>query len=237
MASAAKHGRLFAVGDIHGCPDEVAAMLKAIAPRRGDTVVFIGDYVDRGPSAKDVVDQLLELENTGCKPVFLKGNHEDMMLSFLGLPGLHGDSFLMNGGAITLASYGIKRPDDLDCLDQFIPEQHLEFYRGLEVSYLRPPYLFVHAGVMPLRPLEEQDVEDLLWIRHEFISQPHDLGQTVVFGHTPMRSLMMDLPYKIGIDTGLVYGNKLTCVEFTEGVLYQVARHSRTVKSKPLKLD
>ncbi len=99
------------------------------------------------------------------------------------------------------------------------------------MSYLRPPYLFVHAGVMPARQLEEQSVEDLLWIRQEFIFSPHELGQTVLFGHTPMREVMVDLPYKIGIDTGLVYGNKLTCIELIEGTLFQVARGSRQVRT------
>ncbi|MEA2679147.1 MAG: serine/threonine protein phosphatase 1, partial [Candidatus Binataceae bacterium] len=95
-------GRLFAIGDIHGCPDELAAILKAIAPARADTVVFVGDYVDRGPSARDVIDQMIELQKGEAEIVFLKGNHEDMMLSYLGFPGHYGDSFLFNGGAQTL---------------------------------------------------------------------------------------------------------------------------------------
>lgn len=210
-------------------------MLGAIKPDRGDTVVFIGDYVDRGPSAHQVIEQLLELSATGCTAIFLKGNHEDMMLSFLGLPGNHGDSFLFNGGAATLDSYGI-READLGHAAEFIPRRHLDFLRELAVSYTHPPYLFVHAGVMPARQLEEQQIEDLLWIRQEFIFNPHQLGHTVVFGHTPMRAVMIDLPYKIGIDTGLVYGNKLTCVEFNEGVVYQIARGSREVKAHSIPL-
>jgi serine/threonine protein phosphatase 1 len=226
-------GRLFAIGDLHGCPDELAAMLEAIAPRAGDTVVCVGDYVDRGPSARDVIEQLLELPKSGCEAVFLKGNHEDMMLHFLGLPGRYGESFLFNGGDTTLDSYGVGHAD-LSRAIEHLPPRHLEFLRSLAVSYLRPPYLFVHAGVMPSRHLEEQEVEDLLWIRQEFIFNPHQIGHTVVFGHTPMRNLMIDLPYKIGIDTGLVYGNKLTCVELHEGVIYQVGRRSREVKSRSL---
>src|SRR5271170_5524307 len=106
-------GRLFAIGDIHGCPDELAVLLHKIAPRAGDAVVFVGDYVDRGPSARDVVEQLLEFERSPAEVIFLKGNHEDMMLSFLGLPGHYGDSFLFNGGAATLDSYSV-RDADLD---------------------------------------------------------------------------------------------------------------------------
>jgi serine/threonine protein phosphatase 1 len=224
-------GRLFAIGDIHGCVDELTAMLSTIAPVRGDTVVFVGDYIDRGPAARDVIEVLLEFRRGPAEYVFLKGNHEDMMLSFLGLPGHYGESFLFNGGAPTLESYNV--PEGAPALEQ-IPEEHVDFLKTLATSYLHPPYLFVHAGISPLRQLEEQSVEDMLWIRQEFIFNPHPVGATVVFGHTPMRAVMVDLPYKFGIDTGLVYGGKLTCVEFNEGVLYQVARGSRQVKTQSI---
>lgn len=229
-------GRLFAIGDIHGCPDELGAILKTIAPGPGDQVVFVGDYVDRGPSARDVIDLALSLEEeTRAECIFLKGNHEDMMLAFLGLPGNYGESFLFNGGAATLESYGL-REDNLARAIEHIPERHLRFFKRLSVSYLRPPYLFVHAGIQPLRQLEEQQTEDLLWIRQEFIFNPHTIDATVVFGHTPMRGVMIDLPYKLGIDTGLVYGGKLTCVEFTEGLLYQIERKSKHVKTRSIVL-
>ena len=229
--SGGRTGRLFAIGDIHGCVDELTAMLGTIGPVRGDTVVFVGDYIDRGPAARDVIEVLLELNRGAAEFVFLKGNHEDMMLSFLGLPGHYGESFLFNGGLPTLESYGV--PSAELALER-IPPNHMDFLKALATSYLRPPYLFVHAGISPLRQLEEQSVEDMLWIRQEFIFNPHQLGATVVFGHTPMRAVMVEMPYKIGIDTGLVYGGKLTCVEFNEGVLYQVGRGSRQVKTQSL---
>ncbi|MGB6553011.1 MAG: metallophosphoesterase, partial [Candidatus Binataceae bacterium] len=118
-------GRLFAIGDIHGCPDELDAILKAIAPVAGDTVVFVGDYVDRGPSARDVIEIAMAVEKSGAEGVFLKGNHEDMMLSYLGLPGNYGESFLFNGGVATLESYGV-REDDLAEAVHHIPAAHLE---------------------------------------------------------------------------------------------------------------
>ena len=227
------NGRLFAVGDIHGCVDELAALIKSAAPRRGDTIVFVGDYIDRGPASSEVIDFMLELPRTGAECVFLKGNHEDMMLSFLGYAGRYGDSFLLNGGAQTLESYRID-PDRADDAIDRIPREHVEFFRNLATSYRRPPFLFVHAGISPTRQLEEQSVEDMLWIRQEFIFYPHQIGATVVFGHTPMRAVMVDMPYKLGIDTGLVYGGKLTCVEFTEGVAYQIGRGSRQVKKQSI---
>jgi serine/threonine protein phosphatase 1 len=228
--------RLFAIGDIHGCVDELATMLRSIAPARGDTVVFVGDYVDRGPSANDVIELLLDAENSEAELVFLKGNHEDMMLSFMGLPGHYGESFLFNGGAQTLESYGIGEAEMEEASNR-IPATHVDFLKRLGTSYYRPPYFFVHAGIAPLRQLEEQSVEDMLWIRQEFIFHPHQTGATVVFGHTPMRAVMVDLPYKLGIDTGLVYGGKLTCLEFTEGVAYQVGRGSRQAKAQPIQLE
>jgi serine/threonine protein phosphatase 1 len=227
-----KHkGRLFAIGDIHGCPDELAAIVKAIAPRADDTVVFVGDYVDRGPSARDAVEIVLELQKGPAEIVTLKGNHEDMMLSFLGFRGHYGESFLFNGGAATMDSYDIGE-DHLEDAANYLPAEHLKFYRNLSLSYLRPPYFFVHAGILPTRQLEEQDSEDLLWIRQEFIFKEHEAGAIVVFGHTPMRGVMIDLPYKLGIDTGLVYGGKLTCIEVSEGVVYQCDRGTRRVKAR-----
>ncbi len=230
-------GRLFAIGDIHGCPDELEVMLNAIKPVHGDTVVFVGDYVDRGPSAHGVIELLLDRERQGgAEFVFLKGNHEDMMCAYLGLPGNYGESFLFNGGAATLESYGVTE-HNLSEARGHIPDPHLDFVKRLATSYLRPPYLFVHAGVVPALELEEQRVEDMLWIRQEFIFSPHRLSSTVVFGHTPMRAVMVDLPYKLGIDTGLVYGGKLTCIELTEGVVYQVNRRSRQAKTSAIALS
>src|SRR5258708_8319674 len=106
----------------------------------------------------------------------------------------------------------------------------------LATSYPPPPYLFVHAGIMPTRQLEEQQTEDMLWIRQEFIFNPHKIDATVVFGHTPIRGVMIDLPYKLGIDTGLGYGRKLTCVDFTHGVLYQLHPGPNSAKPRSIPL-
>ncbi len=211
-------------------------MLRKIEPGASDTVIFVGDYVDRGPSSRGVIDIVLDLQQNGPEVVCLKGNHEDMMLSFLGFQGRYGESFLFNGGAATLDSYGVRESEVEHAVEQ-LPGPHIEFLRGLALSYLRPPYFFVHAGILPSRQLQEQEAEDLLWIRQEFIFRPHRAGATVVFGHTPMRDTLIDVPYKIGIDTGLVYGGKLTCLEFNEGLVYQVSRGSSGVKARRLELS
>jgi serine/threonine protein phosphatase 1 len=236
--SMTRAGRLIAVGDIHGCADELSTMLDAIAPAADDTIVFLGDYVDRGPSSRDVIDRLIALrDSAACGTVFLRGNHEDMFLAFLGEDGRHGDVFLFNGGRMTLASYGLAaylRGEDARAK---IPESHLAFLRGLELHHLAEPFLFVHAGISPLRALEDQQEEDLLWIREEFIRNRHRLRQTVVFGHTPQREVLWHLPFKIGLDTGCVYGNKLSCLDFTSGTLLQVERTSRKVKRQDVSVD
>lgn len=227
--SGSPSGRLLAVGDIHGCVDELGALIAAIAPRAGDRIVFLGDYVDRGPSSREVIDLLITLRDAGrCEMVFLRGNHEDMFLAYLGEGGRYGDAFLFNGGRATLKSYGLTPPPG-DRGPVAIPDAHRRFLRELRFRHLEEPLLFVHAGISPLRSLEQQAEEDLLWIREEFIRNRHRLAQTVVFGHTPQREVFWHLPYKIGLDTGCVYGNKLSCLDFTSEVLLQVARDSRRV--------
>ncbi len=237
-SSSARGGRLIAVGDVHGCVDELSTMVDAIAPATDDTIVFLGDYVDRGPSSRDVIDRLIALRDSGtCGTVFLRGNHEDMFLAFLGEEGRHGDVFLFNGGRMTLASYGLAAYSQGEQARAKVPESHLAFLRGLEMHHVADPFLFVHAGISPLRSLEDQRDEDLLWIREEFIRNRHRLRQTVVFGHTPQREVFWHLPFKIGLDTGCVYGNKLSSLDFTSGTLLQVQRASRNVQRLDVSAD
>jgi serine/threonine protein phosphatase 1 len=227
----------YVIGDIHGCYDELAALVDDLPLEASDRIVFLGDYVDRGPDSKRVISYLLGLtQQITNELVFLKGNHEDMFLAYLGLPGQYGDMFLHNGGAATLASYEISATikDGSQVLSK-LPAGHVEFLRNLRSYYVAEPFLCVHAGVHPLKSLENQSETDSLWIRQEFIANPHRLPYTVIFGHTPHREILFDLPYKIGIDTGLVYGNKLSCIELEEKILLQIERNSRKVKRTPVK--
>jgi len=217
--------RLFAVGDVHGCIDELEALLEAISPAAGDEIVFVGDYIDRGPSPSGVIERLLRLrDTTEAACVFLRGNHEDMFLAWLGEEGRHGDAFLLNGGRGTIESYGVPARCSGEVAKTHLPESHLAFLRGLRYRHVRERFLFVHAGVSPRRSLEEQREEDLLWIREEFIRNRHPFPYTVIFGHTPHREVVWHAPWKIGIDTGCVYGNKLTCLELRSATLYEVPR-------------
>jgi serine/threonine protein phosphatase 1 len=222
--------RLFIVGDIHACPQELESLLKALPLQRQDRLVFLGDYIDRGPGAREVVDLLLAVKADAlCTLTFLKGNHEDMFLDFLGYEGNYGEVFLANGGNATLGSYGLSPALPGNVCASSLPPRHLQFFLDLETFYTLAELLCVHAGVNPTRSLEDQREEDLFWIRQEFIFHPHSLAHTVVFGHTPQRAVFFDLPYKVGIDTGLVYGGKLSCLEWTEKKLYQIAKGSQKV--------
>ncbi len=225
---------LYAIGDLHGCPDELEVLLDALAPGEGDTVVFLGDYVDRGPAVRKLVDRLLTLRDEAFASVFLRGNHEDMLLSYLGISGRHGDVYLENGGGMTLASYGIPPGTPGPKGAPLLPPEHVEFFRRCRLQYVVGPYLFVHAGIRPGVTLEDQEEEDLLWIREEFFLRPHALPYTVVFGHTPTREARIDLPYRIGLDTGLVYGNKLSCLDVERRRLVQVARGARRPTTRDL---
>ncbi len=227
--------RLFAIGDIHGCARELETLLAALPLARGDTVAFVGDYMDRGPESRAVIDLVLDLRRRDdVQTVCLKGNHEDMCLSYLGRPGRWGEGWHGNGGIATLKSYGIDpRLSGAEAAAQ-LPAAHVEFLEALVPSLVGDRYLLVHAGIRPGRPWSEQDEEDLFWIREEFVTHPHPLPQTIVFGHTPHRAVLVDLPYKIGIDTGCVYGGRLTCIELEERVLYQVGFGERKVRESEL---
>jgi len=228
-------GRLFAIGDIHGCARELEALLAGLRPARGDTLLFVGDYIDRGPASRAVIDQLLDVERrTDVASVFLRGNHEDMCLSFLGRPGSWGESWFVNGGAATLRSYGIDARSTPAVAEEALPAAHLRFFEHLQSLHVVGDYLFAHAGIRPDRPLAEQEDDDLLWIREEFINAPHSLPYTVVFGHTPQRNVLVQLPYRIGIDTGCVYGGRLTALELPAGVVHQVAWGEREVRRTQL---
>ncbi len=229
--------KCYVIGDVHGCVDELSSLVAGLPLEKDDTLVFLGDYIDRGPDSKGVIDYLTDLKRRGEQnTVFLRGNHEDMMLSFMGLSGHHGDVFLLNGGMATLASYGVEGPArsptaaDGQRLLAALPPEHVEFLMRLEPWRFISGFLCVHAGINPRRAWDEQSDEELLWIRREFIMNPHELPHTVLFGHTPMQDAFFDLPYKIGLDTGLVYGNALSCLEINGRALYQIRRGSRSVR-------
>ena len=212
-------GKIFAIGDVHGCNRELKKLLSLIDPvPLTDRIVFLGDYIDRGPDSRGVVDTILDLKKTFPDTVCLRGNHEDLFLdSYLNEKNV--ELYFFNRGASTLHSYGVSTADFPAV--KFLPEEHLKFFTNLLLHYETDDYIFVHAGLRPKVTLEEQSPEDLLWIRDEFISSRWDFGKIVIFGHTPLSKPLLE-KNKIGIDTGAVYGGHLTCLELPSRKIVQV---------------
>lgn len=203
--------RIFAVGDIHGCYEALCRLLERIPIVWGqDRLVFLGDYIDRGPDSFEVVEHLIALGRRQPDVVFLKGNHEAMLLEYL--DGRDRLTYLYNGGRQTLESY-LRHAST--AAGSPVPHEHRRFFDSLRLFYETEDYLFVHAGMRHGLPLERQRAEDLLWIREEFLSERRSFGKRVVFGHTPFEEPLVE-DNKIGIDTGAVYGNKLTCLQLPE---------------------
>jgi serine/threonine protein phosphatase 1 len=223
---------LYAVGDIHGEVEMLRELLMKLPHEPGDRFVFMGDYVDRGPDSWAVVEELIRFDKER-ECVFLLGNHESMFLDFIGWQGpayFAGDAFLMNGGDRTLASYGYFDREDPTQEGFRLPEEHEAFYRGLALHHHEGDYLFVHAGLG--RALIEDDLhlalrrahpEDLLWDRST-LGLPHRFNVTIVYGHTPTADFTVrwNEPFSIGIDTGAVYGGRLTGIRLPDETLFQV---------------
>lgn len=227
--------RIYAIGDVHGRLDLLRALIAAIDTEQKDagtarpTLVLLGDYVDRGPDSRGVVETLIEDPLPAFECVHLRGNHEDSFLRFLDDIAV-GPSWLYYGGAETLASYGIAASRDEDDPVQLaalqvafaaaLPDSHRAFMRGLEPCRAIGGYLFVHAGVRPGVPLAEQSIDDLLWIRGEFLRSAEDHGHVVVHGHTIDRKPQVRRN-RIGIDTGAFATGVLTCLVL-EGDRYRL---------------
>ncbi len=229
-AHAPVNTRIYAIGDIHGCDGLLAELLDLIradaaeAPESRRLLLFLGDYVDRGPDSAAVIERLRRGPPAGFEAVHLMGNHEDLMLDFLADPA-GGGVWLRNGGRETAASYGVACPDirrggaaELgklgalrQALDANVPASHRAFLGGLVPLHREGDYLFAHAGIRPGVAVTKQSVEDLLWIREPFLSSSHDHGAVVVHGHTPVDAVEFRFN-RINVDTGAVWTGRLTAL-------------------------
>jgi serine/threonine protein phosphatase 1 len=218
---------IYAVGDIHGRLDLLNQLLDQIASDvaasrdAAATLAFLGDYVDRGPDSRSVVETLKQLkDNGGERVVTLKGNHEEALLGFLADPSA-GAAWVEHGGRETLLSYGVSLPhrpspeEWEEVREQFasaLPQDHLRFFQSLDLFQTRGDYVFVHAGVKPGVPLADQEEHDLLWIRDEFLQSGRLGEKVVVHGHTPVeRPAVTNV--RIGIDTGAYATGVLTALK------------------------
>jgi serine/threonine protein phosphatase 1 len=222
--------RVYAVGDVHGCAERLEALHQLIAADAAaagaerKVVVYVGDYVDRGPDSKAVVELLLSDPLPGFDIVHLIGNHEDFLRRFRE-DGSIALTWFMNGGDATLRSYGVDPYEGSKSLHwlqdlqhafhQRLPPDHAAFFDGLAVSHVEGDYLFVHAGVRPGLALDRQDPEDLIWIREPFLSSGADHGKIVVHGHTPATAPELRAN-RINVDTGACFGGPLTALVLHE---------------------
>lgn len=203
--------RTLIIGDIHGCLDMLKRLMDKLSWQPdSERLIFLGDYIDRGDDSKGVVDYILSLKNGSSRVDCLIGNHESAFLDYLS--GKDRRVFLMNGGVTTLQSYQAHRPEEGNDL---VPQSHLNFYASLQRYIELKDYYVVHAGFKPGVLIEEQTLEDMIWIRDSFIYSDYNFGKKVIFGHTPFYEPLV-MENKIGLDTGAVYGNRLTCLELPE---------------------
>ena len=220
-------GRLVvAIGDLHGRLDlleQLWPMIEAtarVSAARQRTLVFLGDYVDRGLQSRQLIDRLLS-GFPGYEAVFLKGNHDETLLQFLDDPQL-GEVWRNFGGIETLHSYGVPHRSGREWAQtraEFatqLPPDHLKFFQSLQLHYTCGDFLFVHAGLRPGLALDHQSEHDLLWIRDEFLNSTMSFGRVVVHGHTPERKPVVRAN-RIGIDTGAYMTGVLTALVLEGG--------------------
>jgi serine/threonine protein phosphatase 1 len=203
----------YAVGDVHGCLRQLQLLVERSTHQAGDQkaqFVFLGDYIDRGPDSRGVVEYLMNLQRAQPDRVTcLMGNHEQMLLSAIE-GAAHEDNWLENGGAETLRSYRVHDPNR-------IPRSHVDWLKSLPEFYDDGLRFFVHAGIRPGRALDRQRKLDLLWIREPFLSSIVDHGRLIIHGHTPVSGDHPDIhPNRANLDTGAVFGGPLTAVAFTQ---------------------
>ncbi len=216
--------RIYAIGDVHGRADLLDRMLSRIDahiaahPAARPIHLLVGDYIDRGPASREVLDLLINCARWR-EMIFLRGNHETFIFEFLQNPAFYREWGKM-GGIETLMSYGLKPPINADAatqkelasaLDSALPQAHRNFLGSLTSSFSCGGFFFAHAGVRPGVPLNKQRDDDLLWIRDDFLLYEEDFGKIVVHGHTPVRELDVR-PNRINIDTGAYATGRLSCL-------------------------
>jgi len=216
--------RIYAIGDVHGRLDLLDSLLSRVdaditsRPTAKPIHVFLGDYIDRGPSSRETIDRLIEHDRKS-ESIFLKGNHELIALRCLREPALF-EQWMRLGGLETLVSYGIAPPTRANgkviaelqaAFHHALPRAHFRFFRDLRGSFECGDFFFAHAGVRPSIELAQQKENDLLWIRDEFLTSSEDFGKIVVHGHTPTRDVEV-ASNRINVDTGAFATGQLSCL-------------------------
>lgn len=237
--SAAPEGKcIYAIGDVHGRRDlldrlieQIEADARTLPDGTVCQIVFLGDYIDRGFQSRDVIELLISDRLDAFETVYLMGNHEEALLRFLE-DASFGKQWVRYGGGETLYSYGFQPPNTRASLSSHdamaqaeaawervwsefgkrLPTEHLEFFQNLATHHVEGDYVFVHAGMRPDIPLEQQSPRDMLWIRDEFLDDPKHFEHVVVHGHTPADDVYRD-DRRIGLDTGAFISGRLSAVK------------------------
>ena len=221
--------RIYAIGDVHGLSQRLVALHAAIRsdlhrrPTAEPVLIHLGDYVDRGPDSAGVIAHLAAgppIE--GVATINLIGNHENTMIEAIGGDAASATDWMFNGGEPALESYGIPPGTPRGEWAASIPRAHMDFLHGLDVSHRTGSYMFVHGGIRPGVPLDEQLRDEMIRMRHPFLNSEADHGAVIVHGHTPIKTPVIK-PNRIGIDTGAIFGGPLTCLVLEEdrmGFLY-----------------
>lgn len=209
--------RRFVIGDIHGCSKALRTLLQEIHPRSADELVFLGDYVDRGPDSRDVVEQVMRLQSR-CRVVALRGNHEVMLMG-VAMGGCDPETWLRSGGHATVASYGGSISK--------VPEKHLNFFRSLKPAYETDREIFVHAMYDPYTGVMTQSDELTYWTHLPApLPPPHRSGKRVFVGHTPQANgEILYRAHLVGIDTYCFGGGYLSALNLEDDTVLQADRH------------
>ena len=221
---------LYAIGDIHGCLNQLTSLHKKILTNdkfkvKEDLLIYLGDYIDRGLKSKQVIDQIIKIKNEKIKTIHLMGNHEEFMVNFLFNKSNNIKNWLKFGVDQTFKSYGIEIVEFIkdgfkdiiidklrDILLEKMSSEHIDFFKSLKTSFSSEKYLFVHAGIDPRKKLTEQTKEDYLWSRSDiFFDKDFKAEKIIVHGHTPEENIV-NYPFRINIDTGCFFSGKLSCV-------------------------
>jgi len=221
---------IYAIGDIHGCLNELTSLHKKILANdrfnvKEDLLIYLGDYIDRGLKSKEVIDQIIKLKNNKIKIIHLMGNHDEFMVDFLFNKINNIKNWLNFGADQTFKSYDIEIvefikdgfEDDIigglrNILLEKMDNNHIDFFNNLEITFSTEKYLFVHAGINPEKNLAEQNKKDYLWSRSsDFFHKDFKAEKIIVHGHTPEKDII-DLPGRINVDTGCFFSGKLSCV-------------------------
>ena len=221
---------IFAIGDIHGCIKQLVTLQDKIFNypeynKDEDLLLYLGDYIDRGPSPKDVINHILQLQTEGIKSIFLMGNHEQFMIDFLFNKINNLSNWILNGADQTFKSYNIEiaefikdgfEDDNIDKLRDILlsklTKEHVYFFKNLKLTYTMGDYLFVHAGINPEKSLSEQNEMDFLWSRSDkFFDKNFKFEKIIVHGHSPEKEVV-NFPYRINVDIGSFFSGKLSCV-------------------------